>query len=70
MTAAWYESTERAGYEAGKLGAPLTACPYGDARTSRGRVTFSRGFRRAWLKGWERAQKELAQKGGTVGRPR
>lgn len=41
------------GMAAGLAGKPTTACPYGDVRTNRGHVTWSRAFRRAWLQGWD-----------------
>lgn len=46
-----FEGAERKGREAAEAGQPESACPYGDHRTWRGAVTFSRGFIRAWLKG-------------------
>lgn len=40
------------GRKARAEGRPITTCPYGDLRTDRGGVTFSRAFIRAWKNGW------------------
>lgn len=34
-------------------GEPRSSCPYHDHRTMRGAVTWSRGFRKSWLAGWD-----------------
>ena len=43
----------RKGASAFKNGIPRSGCPYGDSRTMRGSVTWSRSFLRAWIDGWE-----------------
>lgn len=40
------------GRKAWDAGLTLDACPYNDARTHRGSVTWSRSFIRAWVAGW------------------
>jgi hypothetical protein len=37
-------------------GKPISANPYGDARTWHGGVTFARAFWRAWRVGWQTAE--------------
>lgn len=44
------------GVNARNYGLLETANPYPDKRTSRGRVTFSRAFRKYWLQGWHDAK--------------
>ncbi len=46
----------RKGWDAAMSGQLQAACPYRDYRTSRGRITFSRVFRRAWVEGYRDAQ--------------
>lgn len=41
------------GFAAGRDGFTLETCPYADERTLKGAITFSRGLRAAWAKGWE-----------------
>lgn len=41
------------GFAAGRDGFALETCPYSDERTMKGAITFSRGLRAAWAKGWE-----------------
>ena len=43
----------RKGYDAALAGKSVTACPYDDKRTSRGALTWSRSFIKAWDDGWE-----------------
>jgi ribosome modulation factor len=45
------EGARKKGAEAAKAGLPVTACPYEDRRTSKGRQTWARAFRNAWLEG-------------------
>jgi ribosome modulation factor len=51
-----FDAAERKGKEAANAGLTRDACPYRDRRTYKGTVTFSRAFRRAWMKGWKSAQ--------------
>lgn len=44
------------GIRARVRGEPESACPYKDIRTDGGQVTFSRAYRRAWLKGYRSVQ--------------
>lgn len=46
------QSVYRKGAVAAIEGKGLDAQPYGDHRTDRGGVTFSRAFQRAWAEGW------------------
>lgn len=46
-------AAERKGREAALTGVRRRDNPYPDHRTDRGSVTFARGFRRAWFKGWD-----------------
>lgn len=55
-----FDGAERKGRTARDEGKPITANPYPDWRTHRGSVTFARGFWRAWRKGWEDRNKEIA----------
>jgi len=54
------DGAERKGREARDRGDPRHACPYNDYRKDCGRLTFSRAFRNAWLRGWEDRDRELA----------
>lgn len=49
------------GRDARKFGQGKGRCPYPDHRTSRGAVTFSRGFRNAWRDGWEYQDKLMKE---------
>lgn len=53
-------TVERRGAEARRRGAKITDCPYRDKRTHSGKLTFSRAWRNAWLRGWTRADALLA----------
>jgi ribosome modulation factor len=57
-----FETAERRGRVAYQAGKPRTTCPYPDHRGASGHVTFSRGFRKAWLKGWLEAKREAEEK--------
>ena len=46
-----FEVAREKGRAAARSGKPEEACPYGDHRTHRGAVTFSRAYIRAWLDG-------------------
>lgn len=46
------DTAELKGARARHANLPTTRCPYPDHRTSGGQVTWSRAFRRAWLRGW------------------
>ena len=46
------DAAKQKGREAARAGKREWDCPYPDYRTDRGGVTFSRAFRRAWLKGF------------------
>jgi ribosome modulation factor len=55
-----FKGAWRKGYLARKQGEPEEANPYLDVRQDyRESVTWSRGFRRAWLKGWRAADEEI-----------
>lgn len=45
-------TAQQNGCKAWDAGKSLDDCPYPDLRTDRGSVTWSRSFRRAWIKGW------------------
>ncbi len=47
------------GVQAAQDGVAKTRCPYGDYRTTSGKVTFSRAFYRAWIAGYEDAEQTL-----------
>ena len=49
------ECAEQKGRWAALAGKTEAACPYPDYRTFHGAVTWSRGFRRAWLRGFHKA---------------
>ena len=49
------------GYQANERGVPIAGNPYGDDRTHRGSVTFSRAFWKAWNRGWQTAQADRAR---------
>ena len=61
-------SAYRKGMQAHAGGQPITACPYGDQRTGRGAVTFSRAFIKAWGRGWKDAEAGLPYQ--VMARPR
>jgi hypothetical protein len=48
----------RKGREAFHAGQKRNDCPYRDVRTDHGAVTFSRGFMRAWLEGFDDAARK------------
>lgn len=50
-------AAEEKGRQAAREGKPRTACPYGDNRTYRGAITWSRGYIRAWLEGYDNERK-------------
>lgn len=54
------DRTEARGRADRLAGVAEEACPYRDLRTSRGAVTFSRAYRRAWLRGWREGDKIAA----------
>lgn len=66
----------RKGYAARMAGEPIEACPYVDRRKVSGRLTWSRGFIRAWQDGWNHADpiteyySEQSQCGQPPGMPR
>ena len=47
-----FTAAREKGRKAGAEGKPKSACPYGDHRTHRGAITWSRAFQRAWVEGW------------------
>jgi hypothetical protein len=47
------EGARTKGRLARRAGLPITKNPYLDVRTTRGAVTFSRAFLRAWNNGWK-----------------
>ena len=49
----------RRGYLARVDGEPSHRNPYDDLRTSRGGITYSRAFMRAWYDGWTAAEAEV-----------
>lgn len=53
-----FQGAYRKGYRAALEGKPIEACPYVDWRKADGRLTFSRGFRRAWHDGYRAALAE------------
>lgn len=57
------DAAERKGREAARAGLPESACPYKDKRKDDGRLTFSRAWRNAWLRGYraENASNSLAE---------
>lgn len=52
-----FDGAYRKGAEARAAGKTEADCPYHDKRTWRGSVTFSRSFRKEWLKGFRGAPK-------------
>lgn len=50
------------GRKAALEGKRRTACPYGDLRTYHGAVTWSRGYIRAWLEGYDSDRTETEAK--------
>jgi len=63
MSTRAFRGARKKGFEARRAGKPKVS-PYGDTRTDRGSVTFSRAFHRAWIEGWETADKEMEEKHG------
>lgn len=54
-----YKAAFSKGYIAACSGGPKRN-PYGDDRTCSGSVTFARAFWKAWERGWEKAQQDIA----------
>jgi hypothetical protein len=54
MSTKAFWGARKKGFEARRAGKPKVS-PYGDTRTDRGSVTFSRAFHRVWIEGWEAA---------------
>lgn len=52
MTTPALRAAFKKGHDAAVAGMSRDACPYKDHRTTRGAVTFSRAYRKAWLKGF------------------
>jgi ribosome modulation factor len=59
-----FESAKRKGFLAGLQGKSIDECPYEDLRAGKYNnvVTWSRGFIRAWIDGWENGKKERLKK--------
>lgn len=51
------DGAKRKGKLAYQEGMPRCSCPYPDYRKNDNKLTFSRAFIRAWLSGWDEAEK-------------
>jgi ribosome modulation factor len=56
-----FEQAEIKGRDAYLHGKSERDCPYEDKRTTRGCVTFSRGFVNAWLRGFREARRQIEE---------
>jgi ribosome modulation factor len=58
-----FESAKRKGFLAGLQGKSIDECPYEDLRAGKYNnvVTWSRGFIRAWIDGWENGKRRRGE---------